>query len=143
VSLRSAFGAVALCALGMSPAYAERFLCVAEHAAGVVYDEVRKQWQPAVGRTDRKYIIAEPDESINLLYEFVVTEVGDSYFSYYCIDGFDQSGLIRCSSSYGYLMMNKNTGRFQSHYDYGYMEGPERDSTDNTPFVQIGTCSPF
>lgn len=143
MSLRTAIGAVTLCALGMSPAYADRYLCIAELAAGLSFDEARKKWEPSPFLADSKYIIAEPDESISSLYEFVVTEVGLSSFSYVCVSEFNDAGFIRCDGAFGYFMMNKTSGRFQSHYDYGYIEGPEEDSRANTPYVQIGTCSPF
>ena len=55
--------------------------------------------------------------------------------------GFNSAGFMFCSTIAGNMRISKNTLRYIETFEYGYFDG--KDNNDNTPFIEIGTCSPL
>lgn len=132
----------------------EKYLCVAEHAAGFAYSENSKDWVGTNFKTDLKYIISKSDDKE---YRFKVTRVGENYPTFECKDGFNEPGYLLCQGMTGQFKFNKKNGRFLASCPFGYFNViPERrksfedkskipftDKDSETPYMEIGKCSPF
>ena len=117
----------------------ERFLCVAENATGFRYNLEKKVWETAKFSVENaKHLVRETKTTFDKL-EMIT--VGNKHRECYSIDGFDEQGdaYFECTE-YVEFKMNKMTGRYLLVYMAGYIDG---DSSDNTPFLEIGKCSPF
>lgn len=129
----------------------EQYLCVGEQAAGFSYDKNSKQWTSAKFGNTGKYVISR---STGAKAAFEITEVGDSYSSGWCKEDFSDGGVLYCDLIYGVFRFNKTNGRFIQTHFFGYVEVGQAqtfsqrgdvviDSNANTPYMQIGKCSPF
>jgi len=129
----------------------EQFLCVSEQAAGFSYDKNSKQWASTKFSSTEKYVISK---STGAKAAFEITEVGDKYSSGWCKEGFSSEGILYCELLYGVFRFNKTNGRFIRTHLFGYVEVGQAqifsergdvviDSNANTPYMQIGKCSPF
>ena len=121
-------------------AVGEQYLCVPEHSTGFSYDNVQKEWKNTKFKTDHKYLISERDGTE---YAFYVTRVGDPIALSFCESDFNESGFLSCSGI-GEFHFNKKNGRYLYSYSIGYynvLSG--KDEGADTPYLEIGKCSPF
>ena len=121
------------------------YLCVSESSAGFRYDEQTKTWKGTNCRTDAKYLIA-PSKRPN--YAFQVTRVGDSGPAAFCENGFNGPGCLHYEGLGGEFKFNRRNGRFLFAFVTGYNKvipglNDFTDETSDTPFIEIGKCSPF
>ena len=129
-------------------ALAQQILCVAEQAAGFSYDKATKEWKNATFKASRKYVVSEGETKSSA---FKVTRIGTTTASYFCESDFDELGFLSCSASnYGIdqFNFNKNNGRYLYSFPFGYYNVlPEVnkiiDEKSDTPYLEIGKCSPF
>jgi hypothetical protein len=56
----------------------------------------------------------------------------------FCKEGFTEN-ILSCSGVGSELTFNKNNGRYMHIHATGYVE----DEKDDTPRIDIGTCSPL
>jgi hypothetical protein len=131
----------------------EKYLCVAELATGFAYNENSKSWVIGNFKADSKYIISKSD---NKEYKFKVTKVGENYPTFECKEGGNEYGYLHCQGI-GQFSFNKNNGRYLMTFPIGYFNViPERrksfgdksktpftDKDSETPYMEIGKCSPF
>ena len=117
----------------------ERYLCVAEKATGFRYNPEKKIWETAnFSVENKKHLVRETETTFDKL-EMIT--MGNIYRECYSIDGFDEQGYANFEcTEYVEFKMHKKTGRYLLVYMTGYIDG---DSADNTPFIEIGKCSPF
>lgn len=116
-----------------SPALSEEWVCIPDQAAGFKW--LNGRWtQTTFNVSDHTYIISStsPDS-------YSVTATGSQYPDHRCL-GFTESELL-CGDVRWSFVFNKTTMRYQEHYGFGYTNGG--DSVHNTPFVEIGRCSPL
>jgi len=123
---------------------AEQYLCIAEKSAGFHYVESSGNWQGTTFRTDAKYIISKMEGKDS----YKVTKVGNKLPLATTEKGFTKTGVIFFEGMVeGEFRFNKNNGRFIYIWALGYYNvSPELNMTDkdsDTPFIEIGKCSPF
>lgn len=123
----------------------EKYLCVVEQATGFAYDENSKTWVGTKFKADSKYIISKSDDKE---YRFKVTKVGEDHSTCECKEGFNEYGYLLCECWTGQFKFNKNNGRFIMAHPFGYynvLPGAKKftDKNSDTPFMEIGKCSPF
>ena len=122
-------------------ALAQQYLCVAEQAAGFSYDKEKKEWKTTTFGVRSKYVVSKAEGA---KHAFEVTEIGKTVPSFYCESDFDRLGFLRCPNALGEFKFNKDNGRYLSSYLAGYydMLSEEHEGSD-TPYLEIGKCSPF
>lgn len=119
--------------LAASPTYAEEWVCVPDQAAGFKW--LNQQWTNTTFNVKtHTYIILK-----TTLGDYTVTATGNEYPDHRCL-GFTGDELL-CGDSKWSFVFNKATMRYQEYYGFGYTTGA--DSVDNTPFIEIGKCSPL
>ena len=131
--------------LAPSLAKAEQYLCIADSATWFWFNEKTESWERASFKIDNhKYVIAEAKIK-NTAYE--VTRLGAIAPILRCDESFDPDGVLFCMDGHGeykFLRFNKNTGRYLIGYLVGYYDVvPGGNESDNTPWIEIGKCSPF
>ena len=118
----------------------DRYLCVADMASGFYFDSSSKSYkQTHFDVRDNKYIVSKSE----LKYaELELRKVGQKAAVYLSPDGFSPDGGLAYfrNSFMGEFRVSKRTGRYIHVYMMGYVTG---DSEGNTPFIEIGKCSPF
>lgn len=124
---------------------AEQYLCVSERSAGFKYDARTSTWNGTTFRTEDKYLIAPSKDP---RYAFQVTKVGENISTASCKDGFNEFGYLFCSGLGGDFKFNRDNGRFLLVYAMGYFNvlpgvNKTTDEKSDTPFMDIGKCSPF
>jgi hypothetical protein len=122
----------------------EKYLCVAERSTGFAYNEFSKSWESTNFKTDAKYMISKSSDKGD---SFKVTKIGDDYQEFECQKGFNEYGYLLCEGV-GEFRFNKKNKRFIKIYPIGYYNVlPEinkvTDKSSDTPFIEIGKCSPF
>lgn len=129
----------------------EQFLCVGEQVSGFSYDKNSKQWGSTRFSNTGKFVISK---STGGKAAFEITEVGERYPIGACKEGFSSEGILYCELWLGTFRFNKTNGRFMQTHLFGYIEVGQAqifsergdvviDSNANTPYMQIGKCSPF
>lgn len=136
--------------LTVQPATAaeEQYLCVAEKVSGFIFNKSSETWESTTFRTDRKYLIA-PTKEHKVRGAFQITEVGQSVPSYFCKEPFNEGVILYCALTIGLgdlklvdFRFNKENGRFLKAQLVGYFFNPSGEGGD-TPFLEIGKCSPM
>jgi hypothetical protein len=74
--------------------------------------------------------------------------MGDDHAMVLCKDDFSESGFLFCQGLGGEFRFNRRNGRFLNVYLLGYFNvvpGTNKitDESSDTPFMEIGKCSPF
>ncbi len=129
----------------------EQYLCIGEQMAGFGYDKNSKQWYSMKFSNTSKYVISRTTRPNDV--SFQITEVGDSHPYGWCKEDFNSAGVLSCGMVMGDFTFNKNNGRFIRSSPFGYIDvgqvsyrDPEKKITDDktdTPYMEIGKCSPF
>jgi len=118
-------------------AIGEQYLCVVEKSVGFSYNEEQKEWENTNFSTNFKYVISKADAV------WQITRIGESFPIISCKGDFNDYGILLCSDLSDFRL-NKRNGRFLHTYPIGYYNVlPGEDEGDNTPYLQIGKCSPF
>jgi hypothetical protein len=168
-AVRGAIGGIAL-AGSMTSAHADGWLCVSDKSTGFSYDKFTKSWNISNFHADNKYIVRRPnakdiktwgDIDSTLHLEYLMFPMGEEVL----FDGFtpnerpcDQpisqvnakeslySGVLICKWGLDTFSINTRTLRMQYHYAMGYIQqgnGPLPYDQVDTPFLEIGKCSPL
>ena len=125
--------------------YAEGWLCIAEQSAGFNYNAVRKKWESTIFRTDAKFIIRKPIDSDLLKGTWVVAELGDKITWVSCENDVNEWGYLYCRGPSRVFNFNTDNQRFMWTYSYGYYSvvRGKKDEDSDTPYMEIGRCSPI
>jgi hypothetical protein len=128
------------------PAAAQNaYLCITDVSAGMVFDRDVGNWREATFKTGKKYVFRKtPAEDPKTegrwaLFRFSQTSpwlVCPAYVSP------NEDRKVICQTSFDKFLFNKQSLRFQYYYDGSYVDPSGADDTD-TPFINIGTCSPL
>ena len=123
----------------------EQYRCTADSASGFYFNRAAESWQRTKIKADSKYTISKPEGS---KWAFVVRKVRDFSPIATCKDGFDEGGLLFCKGTGYDFRFNRNNGRYLAAYLLGYFDvlsgtNDKTDATSDTPFIEIGTCSPI
>ena len=123
----------------------EQYLCTAKSASGFYFNKSVKIWQRTKFEADSKYTISKPEGS---QWAFVVRKIENFSPIATCKDDFDEAGLLFCKGTGYDFRFNRNNGRYLSAYLLGYFTvlpgtNDKTDATSDTPFIEIGTCSPI
>ena len=122
-------------------AWAEQYICIAEHAGGIRYFEDREEWGGTRFKVDEKYIVSKSDDP-NFAYE--VKETGETYATFRCEKPFDEYGFMRCEGFGGFFKMNNQSMRYMEVYAVGYVTSGEAvNEVGNTPSISVGECTSF
>lgn len=137
---------VTICLVVASFAFAgEQYLCTADSATGFAFNKSSNSWEQRTFKASAKYIISKPEDGTTA---FVVREIGNSSPVAKCDNDFNKYGYLFCSGLGTDFRFNKDNGRYLSAYLLGYynvLQGDiqKTDATSDTPYVEIGKCSPF
>lgn len=142
IMTKTFFGLLAAASFSTS-ALAEGWLCIADHAAGFKYNETSKDWEPTTFKTNKKYLIKESGSGE---FKWHVTEFGSIMPVSFCAENRVGKGYIFNCEGIEEFILNTKNGRFMSIYAIGYWTLDPNDpllsgEADNTPSMQIGTCS--
>jgi len=119
------------------------FICIPDSATGFSYNESTKKWERAKFNVNSAKKILKKNGAV---WEWRV--FGEKYGWSNCGGGdskneieFNSSGFMFCDVLGGHIRMSKNTLRYVETYEIGFIDG--KDNNDNTPFIEIGTCTPL
>ena len=117
----------------------ERYLCVADMATGFCFNSSTKMWEQAKFNVDdKKYIITKLEYPKGAL-ELKI--VGNQVAIHHSKEGFGPLGNVAVfEGGFSEFRVNRETGRFIRTYTGGYIGG---DQNSDTPWIEIGKCSPF
>ncbi len=115
------------------------FLCIADMATGFIYEN--DKWNIAkFAVSDSRYIVRRPNsDDRHSDAAWVWGRFGKKSFTKWCEKEINEYGNLFCAGIMEELWINVNTLRYQRVYTFGYVQGG--DSSNDTPFIEIGTCS--
>lgn len=129
--------------LTSSNAHADQYLCISEKATGFEFNKETKSWNTANFNVQgQKYIISK--SKVEFI-EYEVKKFAEKYTIAECMRDFTEKGFLDCDGPIGTFKFNRENGRFLRINPWGYL-GVSPFSTnegDNSPFIEIGKCSPF
>src|SRR5262245_6976474 len=125
------------------------YRCVGEPAGGLSYNEQTKKWEGASFRPQQQFVLrmkfVRARENVSDYGATATTSGKDTGLPCTTTDTeetvtvVDSDRSFSCTTvAYDYVF-NLSTNRFLSMYVYGYVDG--KDSNDNTPVVEGGTCT--
>jgi len=125
----------------------EKYLCVTDLSTGFFFE--KGEWRIADFDVRKTFIISKSDDE---RYEYGLTDFGSKHQTLHCDEGFNEYGWLTCKG-WRNFRFNKRSLRFIHTSDYGYViagTGIRDERTDeitdeitDTPYMEIGTCSPF
>ena len=132
--------------------HAETLSCAARSASGFVYDKQSDSWQVSSFPVDeRKYLVrpANQDDLIAraLKYDYEITAAGSSKPVIRCKsvklpDSNEETGLIMCKGPFGASFnIDTVTGRYIRTQPTGYVTRQTSTAANETPFMEIGSCT--
>ena len=115
------------------------FLCISDASTGFGYDQATRKWvAKRFNVDDHKFLLNKKDGS------WQWTKFGETYVTGKCSGDFNSNGFLDCEGFGEEIRLNKQTLRFQSIYNVGYVvAGLVKDDNGNTPYIEIGRCSPM
>ena len=122
----------------------EAYLCIPTAISGVKFNSSSGRWEHANFRIgDRKKILKKATD------KWEWRTFGQDYLFSACNsggepankNGFNSAGYLFCDVLGGNMRINKNTLRYIETYEIGFINGKDNDS--DTPYIEIGTCSPL
>ena len=117
-----------------------KWICIADSATGFSYQGGK--WVPTNFNVEgKRYLISKKQYRQNKNdMRYHVTRIGRQY-AYACQkDSPNEFGMIFCQDIIEFKF-NVNALRYMSIYSVGYFMGNDEDS--DTPYIEIGTCSPL
>ncbi len=134
-------------------AFADSFVCVAEHANGFVYDQETETWEvSSFSVENRSYLVSPTDENNvfikALKYDYEIQDGSSPKSIIHCkavkeIDTNQETGLILCRGSLGESFnFDKGSGRYVRSQPSGYVTKKASSGTGDGPYMEIGNCSP-
>jgi len=141
----------ALLAAFPAAVHAEGWICIADQATGFIYDAAAQKWKSTTFRVDSsRYLIRRPEGRTSA---WEVREFGnpsDVLASAWCKNETNEAGFLFCGGLWRDFVFNAINNRyiltFQGSYiTYNPMAQLEvlRKDGGDTPYIEIGTCSPL
>lgn len=123
----------------------EQYLCTADKVSGFSFNENSKEWKQSSFKANSKYVVSRLSDSSTA---FVVREIGNSFPDAWCEDPFTDAGYLHCRRLGGDFSLNRKNGRYIASSLMGYLNvvpgvNDITDKTSDTPYIEIGKCSPF
>lgn len=123
----------------------EAYLCISETASGLYFDKPAQTWAPAAFRNARKYVFRQkkPEDDVNMPWpwSWALFPFGSTQAWAVCGKDFEPSELTQeCNGIYEFAF-SKKTLRYQIYYKYGFAYPSSKSEGDDTPYIEIGTCS--
>ena len=120
----------------------EAYICMPSAKTGFYFNSSTKSWEQTRFKTGEQKKILKKNSG---KWEWQV--FGEKFGFSDCSnggesesqEGFNSSGYIFCEVLGGHMKMNKNSLRYIETYEIGFIDG--QDKADNTPLIEIGTCS--
>ena len=120
------------------------YICIPSASNGFTVRQGGSKWEITKFRIDDVKKILKKNNG-----EWKWSRFGESTVFSDCSDGiseekkndFNFAGYLFCDTLSGHVRINKKTLRYLETYEYGFVEG--KDNNENTPFIEIGTCSPL
>jgi len=126
-------------------AFADPWLCITEHAAGIVFENGK--WlsaRIAVDDSIEKYIVRKlkKSDTYSDTHAYAVFPFGKDYSLFNCASRPTDDGKMIClgGGSNSTFNFSNITGRFVATYADGYWRDLDDENSD-TPLVTIGRCS--
>lgn len=120
------------------------WLCVPDQAVGFAFEPSSKSWAQRRFRvSDDKYLIrgSERTNAFGGKARWEISKFGNQEPLFLCYT--DPSfPLLDCSQYNNTFILNKNTMRFQYYFSGSYLRGFDKADED-TPYIEIGKCSPL
>ena len=117
-----------------------RWLCIADKITGFSYEN--GEWRiSSFNSDDGRYIVSKkPTLFDNKKARYHVTKIGEEYGTECEENSPNSAGYIFCPGFFNYRI-NTRTLRYLLVYPIGYTSGA--DTNADTPFIEIGKCSPL
>jgi len=126
------------------PAYAADFyICTADKSTGFIYKD--NEWQAAnFDVNQNRYLVRKATEDdLHSNVPWLYGEIGQPVLAGECDEPF-VTGLLNCRSAGQDFRMNTKTMRSQLYYWIGYVASNDTGVRPiDTPFIEIGRCSPL
>ena len=139
------FAVVVMTLFMVTGANAQSYLCTSDQASGFKFDEKLEKWKPANFNINDKYVISRPKAGEgDPNSKWIVTDAKDKSIVASCGAEIDSSNYLFCTGSTGQFNFNSGNLRYILTYSFGYFNAGRPnfpDSTSNTPYMEIGTCS--
>jgi hypothetical protein len=132
---------------------ADSYLCIPDRVTGFVFNK-ESGWQTSNFTTDQKYLLTRPNEDerkilthLNKKAAWVVREIGGHYPRAVCASEMNAQGFIFCDGLPDFKF-NLKQNKYLSAYLTGYYNDDEEPDSPfaegkNTPYIEIGKCSPL
>ena len=121
--------------------FSGKYLCSPSKITGFRYDRVVREWVPSNFRASNEdnFVLTASYLLERESYNLQISEFGNSEIKT-CFAGviFDD-GQIYCRVDFDQINFNLVTMRYLKSYLSGYLKGDQED--DNTPYVEMGTCT--
>jgi len=141
------------------PAIAASYLCIADQATAIFYNEKAEKWgRGIVTLEDNNYLVSPVDPETcgaECDYKYEVKKFGRNTLMAACYEEFDDNGFMDCYTKGGKFNFNRVNGRYLWVHHWGYynvLPGyqpppgtsspfPKSDETSDPPYLEIGKCS--
>jgi hypothetical protein len=141
-------------------AYSEsenQWLCIAEQAAGMHYDEKKQEWLATIFKPGARFLIRhtrkgdltnEGDFSNDVDERgWSIAQFGANFGSE-CEGGrnlnFNTKDILRCENIFSLLLFNKQALVFQNYHSGEFIFPKwQKEGRHDTPSIEIGHCSPL
>jgi len=120
----------------------KNYLCIAETSGNIAFNDDTGKWEGSNSEAGNKFLLKINDKEY-LSFAATVTNFGQKKPMFICLKG-DEHTYAKsqiCKGFYGRFVYSLETLRFLRSYLAGYIDG--KDNNNNTPYIQIGTCSPL
>jgi hypothetical protein len=123
---------------------ADQYLCLADFSTGFAPDKATKKWKPTEFDISKHRYVAKKAGDIAKWNEFGAPD----FLAIDCSPFGNAKGIVVCESKFGTtILFNENSLRYQKYYEGSYMKDGMLPSdslfADDTPLIEIGTCSPL
>ena len=143
------------------PAIAESYLCIADQATAIFYNEKAEKWgRGIVTLEDSNYLVSPVDPETcgaECDYKYEVKKFGRNTLMATCYEEFDENGFMDCYTKGGKFNFNRVNGRYLWVHHWGYYNVlpeyqpppessalfPNSDEKSDPPYLEIGKCSPL
>lgn len=141
---------------------ATAYFCIEAASAGMSFNQNTMKWDSTRFQTGRKFILRKPKQTTiggetnwfeDKNAKWVFANFDDTLDVIACMDDFNDVGYLRCESVFVALTFSKETMRYQTISQYGYVlsKGKRKDKSvpfslgegSQSPSIHIGTCSPL
>ncbi len=145
--------------LAQDTAKGKSYLCIADKSTGFTFNESTASWDQTNFRVDdNKYLVrpAKPDDDLVFAsretFVYGVWRLGEDKVMIECDHAPNEYHWLRCNRSSESFTLNTKSNRFMltfrgsylvSTFTPGVADSSGEDRGGDTPFIEIGKCSPL